>query len=92
VQLALRLIKIQRLGTVSSSRYKLLCLFTDSLPFFKLLMGIVANKLKRAIMSTEWSTFLPVLAQSAATLLALLPWELSTALLCIISPEGKRHA
>ena len=43
-------------------------------------------------MSTEWSTFLPVLAQSAATLLALLAWELSTALLCIISPEGKRYA
>ena len=62
------------------------------MPFFKLLMGIVANKLKRAIMSTEWSTFLPVLAQSTATLLALLAWELSTVLLCIISPEGKRHA
>ena len=55
-------------------------------------MGIVANNLKRAIMSTEWSTFLPVLAQGTATLLALLAWELSTVLLCIIRPEGKRHA
>jgi hypothetical protein len=43
-------------------------------------------------MSTELTTFLPVLAQSAATLLALLAWERGTAP-CVAGPEEKkRHA
>jgi len=42
-------------------------------------------------MSTQWTTFLPVLAQSAATLLAPLAWERGTAS-CVAGPEGKRHA
>jgi hypothetical protein len=42
-------------------------------------------------MSTQWTTFLPVLTQSAATLPAPLAWERATAP-CVAGPEGKRHA
>jgi hypothetical protein len=41
-------------------------------------------------MSTEWTTFLLVLAHSAATLLALLAWQHSTAP-CVANPKAERH-